>query len=100
MTQQAAQVRCVRESDGFHVHRYLITTHPDGEVPTPAIVDLHLHTWMEEHRREHPAARDVNAYRRQGLGLDGLGEYDTVEQAWAALAAAGDIPPVACSAQS
>lgn len=90
--------RCVRESDGYHVHRHLITSHPAGQSPRPAVIELHLHSWMDEHRETHPNAKDVSAHRWLGLDIEPLGEYDTVEQAWKALGSSGDSPPVTCDA--
>ncbi|HEY9369934.1 hypothetical protein [Streptomyces sp.] len=86
--------RCVREPDGYHAHLYVVIV---GGNARPATIELNLHEWMDEHRRTHPNARDVYAYRSLGLaGHEPLGKFDTVEQAWKALNVSGEIPAVAC----
>ncbi|RSN12837.1 hypothetical protein DMB42_11710 [Nonomuraea sp. WAC 01424] len=89
---------CVREPDGYHAHLYAV--YIDGNA-VPATIELSLHAWMDEHRRTHPNARDVYAYRRLGLaGIEALGKFDTVDEAWKALDVGGNIPPVACASAS
>jgi hypothetical protein len=93
----APSARCVRESDGYHAHVYRVVTHPASESPRPAVIEHHLHTWMAEHRETHPNAKDVSAHRRLGLDLEPLGQFDTLDEAWAALNAVGSVPAVTCN---
>lgn len=89
--------RCVHAPDGYHLHSYRATVAPEGAPPRPAIIELHLHTWMAEHRATFPNSRDVEAYHRLGFDTQPLGKFDTVEEAWTGLKASGEIPPVTCT---
>lgn len=79
---------CVKESDGYHVHTYLV----HGEIGRFRI-EHHLHAWMDEHKQLYPEVKDVDA---ETLRHDLLGYWDTVEEAWVAMKVDGPIPVVSC----
>lgn len=92
-----ATAHCISEPDGYHAHLYAVSV---GDDMRPVTIELNLHDWMDEHRQAHPNARDVYAYRRLGLaGIEPLGGFDTVEEAWTALNAPASVPAVACESE-
>ncbi|MEU4576180.1 hypothetical protein [Nonomuraea sp. NPDC023979] len=90
---------CLHEVNSYHLHLYDVHAEQPGEPPRPAIIEHHLHTWMDEHRQIHPDAKEVYAYRRLGRDFDLLGKWDTLDQAWTELGVAGEVPRISCTSE-
>lgn len=89
MTATRINTACITAHDGLHEHRYEIRTLNDLWV-----VSLHLHSWMDGHRANHPRAGDVTRYRHWPQETY---HHDSLELAWTALRLVEPIPALTCT---